>query len=203
MDYQHSGKDRPLGRTYLQIKDVAAEGSDKKEQPFVSTGTVSRTSNLEADNGKSMKGNLVYEAIFYPALNLRGVAFAPAPMSPLNKVMPRPGEDDDDDNASIIDPDDDARTVFGDDELSQQMNAEAPMNGNMASSTPGTLSRVGTRTDSPYAGQHTKNALSTASFATAGTTASVTDGITMTREEVLRYRKRNSVPQCSLLMRET
>lgn len=184
MDYQHNTKDRPLGQTRLDVKSLASEGADKKEGPYVSTGPLQRSDKLVSDAGKSVKGTLVYEAKFYPALHLRGVAFAP-PSSALEKVVPPKGEDDDDDHASIIETEDDAVTL--DEAMQLPAGAESlARNGSVKRAS------VAAAEGSEIARSHTKNAMSTASIATAGTNAtsqSVTEGITMSKEELLKSRK--------------
>lgn len=182
MDYQHNSKDRSLGVTQIDMKTLAAEGSDKTT-PFVSNGPVSRSDPLRTDNGKAYKGTLIYEAKFVPAIPLRGVAFDKVE-SPLTKVTPK-AEDQDDDGASVIETDAETATMEGDDEVSQQMRAD------MLQQTNGAAVNGAVRSSS-RASNHTKNALSTAtaaSVATAGTTESVTEGVSMTREELFNCRE--------------
>lgn len=175
MDYQHNSKDRPLGQVSLDVKLLATEGTDKKEHPYLSTGPVERTDKLVSDGGRSAKGTLIYEARFYPCTALKGVAFEKT-ASPLEKVQPK--GDVEDDGASIIELDDDAKTIDGEDELSKQMRTEA---------------RQAVR--SPYAATPSAEGASmrpahesTATFGTAQTngTESNGHGVDMTREEVLQ-----------------
>ena len=191
VDYQHNSRDRALGQTKLDIKSLASEGTDKKEQPFVSTGPLERTDNLILDGGKSMKGNITFEARFYPTVPLRGVAFAKT-ANPLDKVVPR-GEDADDDNASIIELDvDDAATIDEDDELSRAMMMDR-LKGKTAtgraeedSDNYSTGNPTPAYTPAPGLDRTLQSSASYTSMRTAETSGSVTDGITLSREEVLR-----------------
>ena len=182
MDYQHNTKDRPLGQTKLDVKQLVAQGPDRKEQPYVSTVAISRSVNLQTDNGKAVKGTLIYEASFFPAVPLRGVAFA-EPTSPLTKVMPQNTEEVDD-NASIIEPDAED-TVDAEDELSQQMNAEivqasAPSHG--PDGAPSTTER-------PSQGSNAAMTRSVSGKITGEyKTESVTEGVALSREDILSRR---------------
>lgn len=191
MDYQHNSKPRPLGQTKLSIRELVTEGPDKKEEPYVSRGTLQRSDNLQSEGGRSVKGTLVYEASFFPTVHLRGVQFASAAANPLERVQAAPGEGND--NESYVEPTmDDTATLPDneDDELSRQMNAEAAQ-GRLLKRTD-TMATTGSSPIPPNVMSHKKNALSTASAMTAmtmETTASITDGVSLSKEEILQSRE--------------
>lgn len=195
MDYQHNSKDRTLGVARLEVKDVAVEGTNKTEQPYISTGKIERTSRLTTDHqGKLGKGSLIYEAIFYPTIPLKGVKFqnAPNPTDQVKAKVKAEGQDDDDNQSTIAGSDnEDSATVNGDDEMSsvpllkaeaiEEEGADVP-----ASQTNGTAAQA----TSPG---HSKNVLSNASFVTTGTgattetTGTTEEGLALSKQEVLSY----------------
>lgn len=183
MDYQHNTKDRPLGQSKLEVKQLITEEPNQKEQPYITTGQIQRTVNLQTDNGRSVKGSLVYEANFFPAIRLRGVAFS-QPTSPLTKVAPPPGNDDDD-NASFIEPDEDG-TLDIEDELSQQMNAEA--SGALAVK-PERISSRALTSSSLTGDKMTPNGAGMPIATTSNPAAPLSDGVSLSRDEILGYRK--------------
>lgn len=198
MDYQHNSKDRTLGQCRLDMKDLVGEGSDKKEEPFVSLGAISRTEALQQDGGRAKKGSVIFEAKFYPTIPIRGVAFAPA-ANPLDRVKSVDKEDDD--GASIIEPDaDDGATIEGEDDMSRAMHADADgqvkataySNGHEGSETADVQNGQGeaaAQGDAAFTPGHRKALLSNVSAMTTATnaTAETADGITMSREEIMQY----------------
>jgi hypothetical protein len=64
MDYQHMTKDRSLGVTDLAVSDLLAEGPDKKNKPWVSTGKQVLKAPLKTDGKSSIKGSIEYEVEF-------------------------------------------------------------------------------------------------------------------------------------------
>ncbi|GAA5874962.1 hypothetical protein JCM1840_007163 [Sporobolomyces johnsonii] len=75
MDYQHLTKDRSLGSTQFSIAGLVAEGPDKKTKPWVGTGKVARTDKLKSDAKRTVKGNIQFEAEFFPCVPLKNVSF--------------------------------------------------------------------------------------------------------------------------------
>lgn len=78
MDYQHNGRDRSLGIADFSVAELVSAGPDKKNKPWVGTGKITRTDKLKSDGKKTVKGDLDFEAEFFPCLPLQGVSFAPA-----------------------------------------------------------------------------------------------------------------------------
>lgn len=200
MDYQHTSKDRSLGVARLKVEDVATRGSDTTQEPFTSTGKVERASSLTVDHaGKIGKGTLYYEAIFYPTIPIKGVGFDQT-SSPMEQT--RAKVEDEDDNESVVEraDDDDTGTLAGDeDTLTQQMKLEAAA----GSTTKAEGSAFG-KTNGQHNGAtpsstsgHAKNGPSRASFVTVETAATAestqtnganaSEGVSMTREEILGY----------------
>ncbi|GAA5905720.1 hypothetical protein JCM8208_000876 [Rhodotorula glutinis] len=82
MDYQHMTKDRSLGLTDFAVEGLLAEGADRKTQPWVGTGKVSRVESLKTDGRRSVKGNIEFEAEFFPCAPLSNVSFTPSESVP-------------------------------------------------------------------------------------------------------------------------
>ena len=82
MDYQHMTKDRSLGLTDFSVEGLLSEGADRKTQPWVGTGKVSRTDSLKTDGRRSIKGNIEFEAEFFPCTLLNNVSFTPSESVP-------------------------------------------------------------------------------------------------------------------------
>ncbi|BGP49470.1 Tricalbin-2 [Rhodotorula kratochvilovae] len=76
MDYQHMTKDRSLGLTDFSVAGLLGEGPDRKTKPWVGTGKVSRNEALKTDGRRSIKGNIEFEAEFFPCAPLKNVSFA-------------------------------------------------------------------------------------------------------------------------------
>ncbi|TNY17332.1 C2 domain-containing protein [Rhodotorula diobovata] len=77
MDYQHMTKDRSLGLTDFSVEGLLTEGPDRKTKPWVGTGKVARNEALKTDGRRSIKGNIEFEAEFFPCAPLKNVSFAP------------------------------------------------------------------------------------------------------------------------------
>lgn len=77
MDYQHNSKDRSLGLTEFAVEGLVAEGPDAKTQPWVSTGKVAKNDPLKSNGKRTVKGNVEFEAEFFPCAHLKDVSFAP------------------------------------------------------------------------------------------------------------------------------
>ncbi|GEM08900.1 tricalbin [Rhodotorula toruloides] len=75
MDYNHNTKDRTLGQTEFSVSGILAEGPDKRNKPWLSTGKVSKTEMLKSDNKRTVKGNIEFEAEFFPCTALKNVSF--------------------------------------------------------------------------------------------------------------------------------
>lgn len=58
MDYEHQGKDRPLGNARVSFAGLLKEGTDKKNKPWVSTGPAQFNEGLKGDRKTSIKGLL-------------------------------------------------------------------------------------------------------------------------------------------------
>lgn len=78
MDYQHNSKDRSLGIADFLVTNLIAEGTDKVHKPWVGTGKITKTERLKSDGRKTVKGDLEYEAEFFPCVHLNEVSFTPA-----------------------------------------------------------------------------------------------------------------------------
>ncbi|GAA5958373.1 hypothetical protein JCM3765_004810 [Sporobolomyces pararoseus] len=75
MDYQSSSKDRSLGNILFPVAPLISEGPDKVLKPWVSTGKVHKKEGLKSDWKKPVKGNIEFEAEFFPCANLKDVSF--------------------------------------------------------------------------------------------------------------------------------
>ncbi|GAA6019595.1 hypothetical protein JCM10207_006938 [Rhodosporidiobolus poonsookiae] len=86
MDYQHLTKDRSLGATEFSVQGLLAEGPDKKTKPWVGTGKVSRTEMLKTDGRRTVKGNIEFEAEFFPCAHLKDISFTPPEPSKITEL---------------------------------------------------------------------------------------------------------------------
>ncbi|GJN90164.1 hypothetical protein Rhopal_003163-T1 [Rhodotorula paludigena] len=78
MDYQHNGHDRSLGLVEYTISELLTEGPDRKTKPWVGTGKVSKREMLKTHHSKnSVKGDLEFDAEFFPCVPLKNVSFTP------------------------------------------------------------------------------------------------------------------------------
>ncbi|KAK4047503.1 Tricalbin-2 [Microbotryomycetes sp. JL221] len=90
MDYQHMSKDRSLGVTDLTVADLVQKGSDKKQEPWTSTGKHVRREALRTDGKKSVKGHIEYEVEFFPCVRLKNVHFE----TPKDEIIPEDAVED-------------------------------------------------------------------------------------------------------------
>ncbi|GAA5961362.1 hypothetical protein JCM21900_006679 [Sporobolomyces salmonicolor] len=95
MDYQHLTKDRTLGSTQFAIAGLIAEGPDKKTKPWVGTGKVARTDVLRSDAKRTVKGNIQFEAEFFPCVPLKNVSFKTPEPAAINEEVELDGANDD------------------------------------------------------------------------------------------------------------
>lgn len=109
MDYNHNTKDRTLGQTDFSVSGLLAEGPDKRTKPWVSTGKVSKAEMLKSDNKRTVKGNIEFEAEFFPCTPLKKVSFTPPDEMPSQAKITEVDEDEDEDesgaNEETIEPD--------------------------------------------------------------------------------------------------
>ncbi|GAA6050737.1 hypothetical protein JCM3770_006601 [Rhodotorula araucariae] len=109
MDYQHMTKDRSLGLTDFSVAGLLTEGTDRKTKPWVGTGKVSRVEPLKTDGRRSIKGNLEFEAEFFPCAPLKNVSFVPAETVP--GLSSKITEMDNDGSSSSSDDEGDEETI--------------------------------------------------------------------------------------------
>ncbi|GAA6043375.1 hypothetical protein JCM8097_005289 [Rhodosporidiobolus ruineniae] len=76
MDYQHLTKDRSLGTVEFVVTGLVAEGPDRKTKPWVGTGKVEKREMLRQPR-KGVKGDIQFEAEFFPCVHLKDVSFTP------------------------------------------------------------------------------------------------------------------------------
>lgn len=75
---QHNGHDRSLGLVEYTISELLTEGPDRKTKPWVGTGKVSKREMLKTHHAKnSVKGDLEFDAEFFPCSPLKNVSFTP------------------------------------------------------------------------------------------------------------------------------
>jgi len=72
MDYQHLTKDRSLGYVELKVADLAETGGG--DHAYVSKGKKLASDSIRLEKGDH-KGELVYEAEFIPAIQIKGLKF--------------------------------------------------------------------------------------------------------------------------------
>ncbi|GAA5987383.1 hypothetical protein JCM10908_001933 [Rhodotorula pacifica] len=78
MDYQHNSRDRSLGIADFLVTNLIAEGPDKSQKPWVGTGKITKTEKLKSDGRKTVKGDLEFEAEFFPCVHMSEISFTPA-----------------------------------------------------------------------------------------------------------------------------
>ncbi|GAA5871970.1 hypothetical protein JCM16303_000930 [Sporobolomyces ruberrimus] len=176
MDYQSSSKDRSLGNVLFPIAPLVAEGPDKVTKPWVSTGKVSKIESLHSDWKKPVKGNIEFEAEFFPCANLKDVSFK-IPDPAANRIK----EEKDDNGGSI------AETASIDGTFTSLSNS--PTGTAQLPSAPTTnSSATNTAPGTPQVNNGT-NGVKSADLARSGSVLGkdkVREGISMTRQELLR-----------------
>ncbi|GAA6009648.1 hypothetical protein JCM11491_001046 [Sporobolomyces phaffii] len=166
MDYQSSSKDRSLGNILFPVAPLIAEGPDKVTKPWISTGKVVKNERLHSDWKKPVKGNIEFEAEFFPCANLRDVSFkVPDPVT--NRIT----EEREDHSGSIAETASIAETFASPPVPLANVTQPATTTSSAATTAPGTPSQKPSE------------------LARAGSVLSkdkVREGITMTKQELLR-----------------
>ncbi|BGP71461.1 Tricalbin-2 [Rhodotorula toruloides] len=111
MDYNHNTKDRTLGQTEFSVSGILAEGPDKRNKPWVGTGKVSKTEMLKSDNKRTVKGNIEFEAEFFPCTPLKNVSFTPPDEMPSQARITEVDEDESGANEETIEPEGDDKAA--------------------------------------------------------------------------------------------
>ncbi|GAA6062071.1 hypothetical protein JCM10212_003569 [Sporobolomyces blumeae] len=96
MDYQSNSNDRSLGNTLFSVEQLVAAGPDPVKKPWVGTGKVARNDPLVSNHNKPVKGNIEYEAEFFPCENLKDLSFEVPDLNANRieeEVVPRDGTD--------------------------------------------------------------------------------------------------------------
>ncbi|BGO92542.1 hypothetical protein NBRC10512_000461 [Rhodotorula toruloides] len=111
MDYNHNTKDRTLGQTEFSVSGILAEGPDKRNRPWIGTGKVSKTEMLKSDNKRTVKGNIEFEAEFFPCTPLKNVSFTPPDEMSSQAKITEVDEDESGANEETIEPEGDGKAA--------------------------------------------------------------------------------------------
>jgi len=180
MDYQHITKDRPLGYTELHLNELAT-GADSEEYPYKSTGKKVEAANLKFDKG-IFKGQLHYEAEFIPALALKNFEFSTGGngiQQDVNGAAGPSGNGTDEDGGSVSSSDIEAEAVPTGITTRGPLGAKKKEEQKSAASTDTAL----TGDVEPDANSAIESSSESERKSRSG------KGVTMSKEELMRYRK--------------